>query len=118
MFSLAPELFGLEAADIREVQCVVPEDELCSLYNKLDGTVYGAESCIYQLRWRNKAGFIRKFTGKKQALNEALQYLEENYAKLQEAYELIRRSEERYRDLMEMRVILSVFLILGEPSHR
>ncbi len=113
MFSLAPELFGLEAADIREVQCVVPRDELGTLHDKLNETVFGAESCVYQLVWRNKVGFIRKFSGKKQALNEALRYLEENYAKLQEAYELIRRSEERYRDLMENASDIICFLDTG-----
>ncbi len=101
MFSLS-ELFGLGAISVSEVQCVVPLNELGSLNNKLNGTIFGAESCIYQLKWKSKiGGFISRVAGRKQALQNALQHLEENHAKLQKAYEYIRKSEEKYRDLME-----------------
>lgn len=102
MFSLTSELFGLGATSVSEVQCVVPLNELGSLNNKLNGTIFGAESCIYQLKWKSKIGrFISRVAGRKQALQNALQHLEENHAKLQKAYEYIRKSEEKYRDLME-----------------
>ncbi len=101
LYTTTTEFFGLEAADLTEVQCVVPLNELGSLNNKTNGTIFGAESCIYKLQWKNKIGFINKFARKKMTMKDALQHLEENHAKLQKAYESIRKSEENYRDLME-----------------
>jgi len=66
MFSIITELFGLEAADISEIQCVVPLDELGEPSNKLKGTLFGSESCIYRLRWKNKRSlFVSRVAGKK-----------------------------------------------------
>jgi|GEM_PF-6447906 len=102
MFSIITELFGLEAADISEMQCVVTPNEFTGSNNNLTDTLFGAESCIYRLQWKSKMSrFIGKVAGKKQALQEALKHLEESHAKLQKAYEQIQKSEERYRELME-----------------
>lgn len=68
----------------------------------LNGTVFGAGSCIYRLDWDHK--IVKPSTataGSKKALEDALLHLEENHAKLQGAYEKLRKSEEKYRDLME-----------------
>ncbi len=68
----------------------------------INDTLYGAESCIYRLRWKNRMrDFANRSAGKKQALQQAMQHLEENHAKLQRSYELLWKSEARYKDLME-----------------
>src|SRR3989339_417482 len=113
MFSIITELFGLEAADISEIQCVVPLDELGEPSNKLKGTLFGSESCIYRLRWKNKRSlFVSRVAGKKQALEEAMRHLEENHTKLQQAYDRIRESEEKYRALLENASDIICFLDL------
>ncbi|RJQ55471.1 MAG: PAS domain S-box protein [Nitrospiraceae bacterium] len=135
LYSIFTELFGLEPAEVSEVQCVVRPDEIGrhnGMYYRVDenrnvfesgqpgkegrivgvvaenvsfrinGVTFGAESCVYRLRWENR--IIRlagRTAGKKQALNEALQHLDENHRKLQAAYERLWKSEARYRDLME-----------------
>jgi len=135
MFSIFTELFGLEPAEVSEVQCVVPLNEIGRYRGRyfrvekdgrvmesarpgeggtvigtasgigsfrLNGTMFGAESCIYKLRWEHKIiRLARKTAGKKQALNDALQHLEENHRKLQAAYERLWNSEANYRNLME-----------------
>jgi PAS domain S-box-containing protein len=136
MFSSIPELFGLDSAELSEMQCVVPVNEIgrrngnfylidnkqrvhrvTSSNNmsrpighaaedgtfRLNETIFGTGSCIYRLKWNNKIRkFARKKTaGKKKALNEALLHLEENYEKLQQAYERAWKSDERYRNLMK-----------------
>lgn len=69
---------------------------------KIDDTTFGAESCIYILKWQNRmSSFMKKTAGKKKALNEAMQHLEENHKKLQTAYEHLWKSEANYRNLME-----------------
>lgn len=111
--SIITELFGLEAADISEIQCVVPLDELGGQNNKLNGTLFGSESCIYRLRWKNKrSGFIYRIAGRKQALEEAMRHLEDNHTKLQQAYDRIRESEEKYRELLENASDIICFLDL------
>ena len=113
MFSIITELFGLEAADISEIQCVVPLDELGEPSNKLKGTLFGSESCICRLRWKNKRSlFVSRVAGKKQALEEAMRHLEENHTKLQQAYDRIRESEEKYRALLENASDIICFLDL------
>ncbi|MDO8747165.1 MAG: PAS domain S-box protein, partial [Thermodesulfovibrionales bacterium] len=113
MFSIITELFGLEAADISEIQCVVPLDELGGPSNKLNGTLFGSESCIYRLRWKNKRSlFVSRVAGKKRALEEAMRHLEANHMKLQQAYESIRESEEKYRELLENASDIIYFLDL------
>lgn len=135
MFSIVTELFGLDAAEVTEEQCVVPINELGRINGKsyfidekgsvfesgirdidykiighisdkgtfrLDGTLFGAESCIYRVKWRRKRSrFISNSVKKRQALEDALRHLEENHSKLEEAYERLWESEEKYRDLME-----------------
>jgi PAS domain S-box-containing protein len=114
MYSIFTELFGLEPAEVSEVQCVVPPGEI-GRYNgrvagiaaengasRINGVAFGAESCIYKLKWENRIiRLARKTAGKKQALNEALQHLENNHIKLQTAYERLWKSEANYRNLME-----------------
>ncbi len=69
---------------------------------QLNGTRYGAESCIYRLKWEAKSNrFFRKTAGRQKALNEALEHLEENHKKLEDAYERVWHSEAQYRSLME-----------------
>lgn len=108
MFSITTELFGLGPAEISEVQCVIPAHELggagaTEAHSRgHNNTIFGAESCIYHMKWKHRTGwFVRKLAGSKQALEDALQHLEENHAKLEKAYQHIRKSEEKYRDLME-----------------
>jgi PAS domain S-box-containing protein len=68
----------------------------------IDGKLFGADSCIYKLSWKKKMRHFRLGTaGREQALQEALQHLEQNYEKLQSAYEQLWRSEEKYKDLMD-----------------
>lgn len=68
----------------------------------LNNTEYGAGSCLYRLTWDTRPFRIRRGTaGRKEALEDALVHLEENHAKLQNAYEDLRKSGEKYRDLME-----------------
>ena len=113
MFSLASELFGLGATSVLETQCIISPFELGKLSNKVDGVLLGAESCIYQLRWKNRRSlFVSRVTGKKQALEEAMRHLEENHAKLQQAYERIIESEEKYRELLENASDIICFLDL------
>jgi PAS domain S-box-containing protein len=135
MYSIFTELFGLEPAEVSEVQCVIPPGEI-GRYNgryyridenrkvlesdqpgkngrvagiaaengvaRINGVAFGAESCIYKLKWENRIiRLARKTAGKKQALNEALQHLENNHIKLQKAYERLWKSEANYRNLME-----------------
>ncbi|RJQ50097.1 MAG: PAS domain S-box protein [Nitrospiraceae bacterium] len=135
MYSVFTELFGLEPAEVSEVQCVVPLNEI-GRYNgryyrieedmrvlesdrpdrngriagtaekpgafRINGITFGAPSCIYRLKWENKIiKLVRKSAGKKQALNDALQHLEDNHRKLQGAYERLWKSEANYRNLME-----------------
>jgi len=135
MYSIFTELFGLEPAEITEVQCMVHPDDI-GRYNgmyyhidenrevtesdrpgrgvrvvgtvsedgafRLNGVTFGAGSCIYKLKWENRIfGLVRKTAGKKQALKDALQHLEENHKKLQTAYERLWKSEANYRNLME-----------------
>jgi PAS domain S-box-containing protein len=112
MYSIFTELFGLEPAEVSEVQCVVPPGEIGSCngrvagivavngVSQINGVIFGAESCIYKLKWENRISRLaRKTAGKKQALNEALQHLERNHRKLQAAYERLWKSEANY--LME-----------------
>jgi len=135
MYSIFTELFGLEPAEIAEVQCMVHPDEIGRYSGRyyhigenrevmesdrpgrggrvigtvsedgafrLNGVTFGAGSCIYKLKWENKIlGLVRKTAGKKQALKDALQHLEENHKKLQTAYERLWKSEANYRNLME-----------------
>ncbi|HCZ10870.1 MAG TPA: hypothetical protein DHV16_01145 [Nitrospiraceae bacterium] len=102
IFSAIPEFFGLEPAVLTETQCVIPADELGCPSSNYPDMIFGAESCIYQVRWKNRmGGFINKFVRRKMTMEDAFRHLEESHAKLQKAYEEIRRSEERYRDLME-----------------
>ncbi len=69
---------------------------------ELNGTSYGAGSCVYQLRWENRLrGFFRKTARKKKALSDAMEHLEHNHRKLQKAYDQLWKSEEKYRSLME-----------------
>jgi len=69
---------------------------------RLNDTVFGAASCLYRLTWDTKPFRIRRGTaGRREALEDALVHLEENHAKLQNAYEDLRASGEKYRDLME-----------------
>ena len=69
---------------------------------KIDDTIFGAESCIYKMKWQNKVNsFFNKTAGKKQALKDAIHHLEENHSKLQTAYESLWKSEANYRNLME-----------------
>lgn len=69
---------------------------------RLNDTVFGAESCLYRLTWATRPFRIRRGTaGRREALEDALVHLEENHAKLQNAYEDLRASGEKYRDLME-----------------
>jgi PAS domain S-box-containing protein len=69
---------------------------------RLNETLFGAESCIYRLKWKNRRSkFIGKTIRKKQALQDAMHHLEESHAKLERAYERIYKSEEKYRELME-----------------
>jgi PAS domain S-box-containing protein len=135
MYSVFTELFGLEPAEVTEVQCMVHPNEI-GRHNgkyygvdgkgevtesdsqsrdgrvigtvsedgsvKLNGITFGAGSCIYKLKWENRMfGLVRKTAGKKQALKDALQHLEENHRKLQAAYERLWKSETNYRSLME-----------------
>jgi len=114
MLSIFTKLFGLDAAEITELQCVVPAAEI-SIHNgevqetvpeygraNFKGATFGAESCIFKLKWKNRVSkFIRKTAGKKKALAEALQHLEQNHSKLQQAYEKLWKSETNYRSLME-----------------
>jgi PAS domain S-box-containing protein len=68
----------------------------------LNNTLFGAESCVYRLTWDRKPFKLRRGTaGRKEALEEALLHLEENYGKLQKTYDSLWKSEEKYRDLME-----------------
>ncbi len=135
LFSILTELFGSEAAEISELQCVVPINKISKLHGKsyhiddnkmvresshpkengkaiglisdkgsfqLNGTSFGAESCIYKLKWGKKmSGFLTKTAGKKKALSDALKHLEENHKKLETAYERLWKSEANYRSLME-----------------
>ncbi len=135
MFSIFTELFGLKAAEVSELQCVVPINKISSLHGKsyhiddnkkvrqsshpkengkviglisdngsfkINGTSFGAESCIYKLKWGKKmSGFLTKTAGKKKALSDALKHLEENHNKLETAYERLWKSEANYRSLME-----------------
>ena len=110
MYSIFTELFGLEPAEISEVQCVVHADEVGRTTRNAaengasgnNGVIFGAESCIYKLKWENRIiRLVRRTAGKKQALNDALQHLEENHKKLQAAYERLWKSEANYRNLME-----------------
>jgi PAS domain S-box-containing protein len=110
MYSIFTELFGLEPAEISEVQCVVPPGEIGKAAHaaagngasRVNGVIFGAESCIYKLKWENRIiRLVRRTAGKKQALNDALQHLEENHKKLQTAYERLWKSEANYRNLME-----------------
>jgi len=72
-----------------------------------------SESCIYRLRWKNKRSlFVSRVAGKKQALEEAMRHLEENHTKLQQAYDRIRESEEKYRALLENASDIICFLDL------
>lgn len=135
LYSIFTELFGLEAAEVSEVQCVVPLPEI-GRYNgryysidenmnvieseqpgkncrtvgiaaengayRINGITFGAGSCIYKLKWENRIiKLVKRTAGKKQALNDALQHLEENHRKLQTAYERLWESEANYRNLME-----------------
>jgi PAS domain S-box-containing protein len=114
MLSVFTKLFGLESAEVSELQCVVPLTEVMTMKRdlktsmpvnapaKFKGTTFGADSCIYKLKWKNRVtGFIRKTAGRKKALEEALQHLEKNHAQLQQAYESLWKSEANYRSLME-----------------
>jgi PAS domain S-box-containing protein len=102
ILTVFPEFFGLEPAVLTEIQCVIPQDEIGAAAGNYPDTVFGAESCIYHLKWKNRmGGFINAFARKKMTMKEAFRHLEESHAKLQIAYEEIRRSEEKYRDLME-----------------
>ena len=72
-----------------------------------------AESYIQELRWKNRRSlFVSRVTGKKQALEEAMRHLEENHTKLQQAYDRIRESEEKYRALLENASDIICFLDL------
>ena len=110
MFSVGTEIFGIGAADIDEVQCMVPfheigtgEQRIHAPGNGSSDTVFGTDSCIFRLSWNytSRSLFSRDKAGSKQALKDAMSQLEENYDKLQSAYKDLRSSEERYRDLME-----------------
>ncbi len=114
MLSVFTKLFGLEDADVSELQCVVPVSEITmpdsdvktSIHNnvreKFKGTTFGADSCILKLTWKNRMSrFIRKTAGKKKALEEALEHLEANHTHLQQAYEKLWKSEAHTRNLME-----------------
>ena len=69
---------------------------------RINGTRYGAESCIYRLKWERKLNrFFKKTAGRQKALNDAMKHLEENHKKLEHAYERVWHSEARYRSLME-----------------
>jgi PAS domain S-box-containing protein len=68
----------------------------------LNGTVFGAHSCIFRLQWQEpKRRLFSRLPGKEQVMREALVHLEENHAKLENAYERIYKSEEQYRNLLE-----------------
>lgn len=68
----------------------------------LNNIEYGAGSCLYRLTWDTKPLRISRGTaGRREALEDALVHLEENHAKLQNAYEDLRKSGEKYRDLMQ-----------------
>lgn len=103
MFSAVPELFGLKSAEVIEHQCMVAMSISGKLKNTygIDEIKTGAESCIFELRWKGKKdqSFMFGGTRKQKALDEARIELEENYVKLQSAYDLLACSEERYRDL-------------------
>ena len=114
MLSVFTKLFGLETAEVSELQCVVPVTEIslpdskvhASVHDngqgKVNETTYGADSCIYTLKWKNRMSrFIRKTAGKKKALEEALKHLEANHSHLQQAYESLWKSEAHSRNLME-----------------
>ena len=114
MCSIFTKLFGLEAAEISELQCIVLAAEIRNHDGRVKesvpengkapfkGTTFGADSCIYKLTWKNRVSkFIRKTAGKKKALSDAMQHLEQNHAKLQQAYEKLWKSEANYRSLME-----------------
>jgi PAS domain S-box-containing protein len=113
MFSLASELFALGATSVLETQCIVSPHELGKLSDKTDGVLFGAESCIYQLRWKNKiGGFVSRFVRRRRTMRDALQHLEESHRKLQKAYDCIQKSEERYRELLENASDIICFLDL------
>ena len=114
MLSVFTKLFGLEAAEVSELRCVVPVSEISMpdrdvktsipdyVRETFKGTTFGAESCIYKLTWKNRMSrFIRKTAGKKKALEEALEHLEANHSHLQQAYESLWKSEAHSRNLME-----------------
>jgi PAS domain S-box-containing protein len=115
MFSLVSELFGLGPTSVTELQCVVPVDQIGKKSEKyagvspdsagpvmLEGTVFGAHSCIFRLEWRSPGrGLFNRPSDKEKALQDALKHLEENHTKLESAYERLYKSEERYRNLME-----------------
>ncbi len=68
----------------------------------LGRTGFGAHSCIFRLQWQeSKRRLFSRLPGKEKVLQEALAHLEENHAKLEEAYERIYKSEEQYRNLLE-----------------
>ncbi len=68
----------------------------------LNGTVFGAHCCIFRLEWQDPGrGLFNRTSDKEKALQEALKHLEENHTKLENAYDRIYKSEERYRNLME-----------------
>lgn len=153
MFSIITELFGLEAASVSELQCVVPLHEAGKINGhfymvnekgevkelkeqgdaagatrrvapaaigrvsengtfKLGDTLFGAESCIYQINWKNKwrSSLHNRIFEKRRVLTDAIRHLEESHAKIQEAYERVRKSEERYRELIENASDIIIFL--------
>lgn len=68
---------------------------------KIGGIVFGAECCSFGLKWENRKRKIKSSAGKGRALNDAMRQLEDNYRKLQLAYDKQQKSEERYKYLME-----------------
>ncbi len=135
MLSVCTELFGMDAASISELQCVVPihrigqsNGKIYSIDNRrrvresdspegngkiigltsengefqINKTIFGAESCIYRISWKNnKSNSVKRTAGKEEAFDEALHHLEVNHKKLETAYERLWHSEAKYRSLME-----------------
>jgi len=142
VLSSVPELFGLEAAEIIERQCIVSADETgepdsekyCLSNNgdvmeslggktgvdvsrnigekgrfKFNGTIFGADSCIFELRWSGKrvAGTTRV---KNKIIKGAQASLEANETFLKEVNDRLSRSEEKYRNLMEYAGDVIIFI--------
>ncbi len=104
IYSRIPGLFGYGNVVLTERQCVVPANEINTSWGGTipKGVHFGAESCIFELKWGNKKeSLIEAGLDKKITLADAIKHLEDNYAKLQTAYGEMEKSERKYKSLME-----------------